>query len=192
MGKAKDRARRAVILLAVFGFLFSSVAITVLAIMNSNNQNDAAKQQADLLKKLEQEQKCASGEVPEKKADPAPTTPQHPTKESIPEVSTEDVTVGTGAEVKEGDCVILFFHGTLAKDGKAFQGGSNYAEGVPYRAVTTGFVPGFAKGVVGMKAGGERRIYIPAAEAYGDQASGEIPANSDLIFTVKIVEVEQT
>lgn len=192
MSKARDRARRGVILLAVFGFIFSSVAITVLALMNSNNQDSTAQQQADLLKQLQEQQQCTPGEVADKKVDPAPAVPSNPVRESIPELSTEDVTVGTGAEVKEGDCVLLFFHGTLAQNGTAFQGGSNYGGGVPYRSTTTGFVPGFANGVVGMNVGGERRIFIPAAQGYGDQASGEIPANSDLIFTVKIVEVEQT
>ena len=180
MGKARDRARRGVILLAVFGFVFSTVAITVLALMNSNNQDSTTQQQADLLKQLQEQQQCAPGEVADKKVDPAPALPNNPVKESIPELSTEDLTVGTGVEVKEGDCVLLLFHGTLAQNGTAFQGGSNYSEGVPYRSTTTGFVPGFASGVIGMKVGGERRIFIPAAQGYGEQASGEIPANSDI------------
>jgi peptidylprolyl isomerase len=156
------------------------------------NDNDS-REAAELQKLQEEYQKqlanCPSGEVTEKKISPAPSTPTPPVLEDIPELKTVDLTVGDGAEVKAGDCVEILFHGTLAKDGKAFSGGSNYSEGVPYRSMTTGFVPGFAQGLVGMKVGGERQIQIPSDQAYGEQANGDIPANSDLIFTVKLVGI---
>jgi len=170
--------------------VFSSFGVTVLYFLENKNQQSTTDQQQELLKQLQRQQSsCQSGPQADKKLNPAPTVPQNPTVEAITELKTEDITVGTGAEVKAGDCVDLFFHGTLAKDGKAFQGGSNYAEAIPYRSVTTGFVTGFGNGLVGMKAGGKRRIFIPAAQGYGDQASGEIPANADLIFTVRVIDI---
>lgn len=87
------------------------------------------------------------------KQDPAPVPATSPTYADIPELKTEDVTVGTGKEVKAGDCVVIFYHGTLAVDGKAFEGGDNYTGGVLSVSLTTGFVPGFAQGLVGMKEG---------------------------------------
>lgn len=152
------------------------------------NNNDA-KDQEKTNKLLEEYQKCPVGEVADLKQDPAPVPPASPTYADIPELKTEDITVGTGKEVKAGDCVVIFYHGTLAADGKAFQGGDNYAGGVPYRALTTGFVPGFAQGLVGMKEGGERRVLIPSDLAYKDQAQGEIPANADLVFVIKLVQI---
>ncbi len=41
-----------------------------------------------------------------------------------------------------------------------------------------------------MAVGGERRIIIPAAYAYGRTALPGIPANSDLIFDVKLVSMK--
>lgn len=155
--------------------------------------DSASKEAAEQQKMLEEYQKqmaaCPAGEVTEKKISPSPTPPEAPVLEDVPELNTVDLTVGDGAEVKEGDCVEILYHGTLAKDGKAFTGGSNYADGTPYRSQTTGFVPGFGKGLVGMKVGGERQIQIPSDLAYGEKAQGEIPANADLIFTIRLVGI---
>ena len=40
-----------------------------------------------------------------------------------------------------------------------------------------------------MQAGGERRIVIPADLAYGKKGVAGIPANSELIFDLKLLEV---
>jgi FKBP-type peptidyl-prolyl cis-trans isomerase FkpA len=42
-----------------------------------------------------------------------------------------------------------------------------------------------------MKDGGTRRIVIPSDLGYGEQATGSIPANADLVFVVKLVKIEQ-
>lgn len=159
--------------------------------VKSQAQIDYEKQLADAQKaQAEAEKKCPSTSTkPLAKLDPSPTVPTINAVSSVPELKTEDVTVGDGAEVKSGDCVELFYHGVLAKDAKAFQGGDNYSDGTPYRALTTGFVPGFAKGLVGMKVGGERLVYIPSAQAYGSTGSGEIPANADLIFAIRVTGI---
>ncbi len=142
------------------------------------------KQQAEV------EKRCpTTATKPIAKADPLPVIPEITPVDSVAELRTEDVTVGEGQEVKAGDCIELFYHGVLAKDGKAFEGGDNYTTGEAYRSITTGFVPGFAQGVVGMKVGGERKIYIPAAMAYGDQAQGDIPASADLVFAVRVTGI---
>lgn len=158
-------------------------------LVNNNQSKEAAEQQKLLDEYQKQMAQCPSGPVTEKKITPAPTPPEAPVLEDISELKTNDVTVGDGTEVKAGDCVEILYHGTLAKTGKAFSGGDNYAEGVPYRALTTGFVPGFAEGLVGMKVGGERQVLIPSDKAYGDQAQGDIPANSDLVFTIRLVGI---
>lgn len=41
-----------------------------------------------------------------------------------------------------------------------------------------------------MSAGGERRLVIPANLAYGSKAIGGIPANSELTFDVKLLEIQ--
>lgn len=165
---------------------FGTLGAFFVPILASDNQS---KESAELQKLYEQSAQCPSGEVVEKKISPAPTPPEAPTLEDVPELKKVDLTVGEGSEVKAGDCVEILYHGTLAKDAKAFSGGSNYSEGVPYRSVTTGFVPGFAEGIVGMKVGGERQVQIPSDQAYGSQANGDIPADADLVFTIRLVGI---
>lgn len=162
-----------------------------LPILTNANQSKESAENQKLMEEYQKQMAACPGAdtVPTKAISPAPTPPQAPVLEDIPELKTVDLTVGEGAEVKAGDCVELLFHGTLAKDGKAFSGGDNYAQASPYRSQTTGFVPGFAEGLVGMKVGGERQIFIPSDKGYGSQASGEIPADSDLIFAVKLVGI---
>ena len=58
-------------------------------------------------------------------------------------------------------------------------------------------VPGFEQGVLGMKVGGTRRLFIPPALGYGanpvrNPQTNEIviPANSTLVFDIELLEVE--
>ncbi len=51
-------------------------------------------------------------------------------------------------------------------------------------------IQGWDIGVAGMSVGGERRLTIPARLAYGSRAIPGIPANSTLIFDVKLLEIK--
>ena len=178
-------------IIAVVMFVGTLGAFFLPILVNNNTAKETAEQQRliDEYQKQLADSPCPpTSAVPAEKVTPPPL-PEAPTFDDIPELKTVDITVGDGEEIKAGDCVELRFHGTLAKTGAAFQGGSNYADGEPYRSTPDGFVPGFAKGLVGMRVGGERQILIPSDQAYGDKANGEIPANSDLVFTVKVVRL---
>jgi len=50
-------------------------------------------------------------------------------------------------------------------------------------------IKGWDVGVAGMTVGGERRITVPAAMAYGSKKQGKIPPNSTLVFDVKCLSV---
>lgn len=50
-------------------------------------------------------------------------------------------------------------------------------------------IQGWDIGVTGMQVGGERRLTIPAKLAYGSKPLPQIPANSNLIFDVKLLEI---
>lgn len=96
-------------------------------------------------------------------------------------VSVETVTAGTGAMPGETDIVLVNYEGRLA-DGTVFDSG----ERVPFPV--NGVVPGFSQALVQMQKGGRYEIFIPAALGYGAQAQGAIPANSDLYFTVDLID----
>jgi FKBP-type peptidyl-prolyl cis-trans isomerase FkpA len=49
-------------------------------------------------------------------------------------------------------------------------------------------IPGFSQGLRMLSRGGVIRLCIPATLGYGAQASGPIPANSDLVFQVELLD----
>jgi FKBP-type peptidyl-prolyl cis-trans isomerase len=83
----------------------------------------------------------------------------------------------------------VHYTGALAKDGTIFQ--SSLDTGQPISFSLSGVIQGWQQGIPGMKEGGTRRLIIPASLAYGSQANGTIPANSDLVFDVQLIKIGQ-
>lgn len=48
-------------------------------------------------------------------------------------------------------------------------------------------IRGFDMGLVSMRVGETRKIYIPSAYGYGKRRMGPIPPNSDLVFEVTLI-----
>lgn len=103
---------------------------------------------------------------------------------AITELKTEDTTVGTGIEAKAGDTVVVDYTGALAATGVIFE--SSKDSGQPASLSLDQVIEGWKEGIPGMKVEGTRRLYIPADKAYGAEAVGTIPANSDLVFDVTL------
>lgn len=104
-----------------------------------------------------------------------------------------DEVVGTGAEAVAGKTVTVNYVGTL-KDGKVFDTNTDASFGhqKPFDFVLGNgeVIKGWDQGVAGMKVGGKRKLVIPPDLAYGPQAMGGIPANSDLVFDVELLGVK--
>lgn len=111
--------------------------------------------------------------------------------QSMPEdLKIEDIKVGEGAQVKNGDTVVIDYLGTLL-DGKKFD--SSYDRGQPFETqIGVGqVIKGWDLGVIGMKAGGKRKLTIPPELGYGERGAGEdIPPNSTLVFEVELREIK--
>ncbi|MCA9344076.1 MAG: FKBP-type peptidyl-prolyl cis-trans isomerase [Candidatus Nomurabacteria bacterium] len=108
----------------------------------------------------------------------------------VTELKTTDIKVGTGTEAVETSTVKVEYTGALTKDGSIFDS-TDKRGGEPAEFALSGVVPGFRQGIVGMKVGGERQILIPASLGYGAEGNPPaIPADSDLVFNVKLVEVK--
>jgi FKBP-type peptidyl-prolyl cis-trans isomerase len=101
----------------------------------------------------------------------------------------EDMKLGGGYEAGAGGAVVAHYHGVL-KSNPSVVFDSSYNRGEPLGLPLARSIPGWQKGVPGMKVGGIRRLIVPAAMAYGEKSpSAEVPANSDLVFTIELVDV---
>ncbi len=126
----------------------------------------------------------------------APAVGDTATPATTEQVQAQDITVGTGAEATPGSVVSVLYVGKFA-DGTVFD--SSEAHGnlpLVFTLGAQGLIAGFQFGVNGMKVGGERVMAVPPSLGYGAQdvkdPAGKviIPANSTLIFNVKLVKVE--
>ena len=87
-----------------------------------------------------------------------------------------------GARPAEADFALVSYIGYLAATGAVFD------QGVKSAFPVNGVIPGFSEGLQMIAKTGIARFCIPAAMGYGDQASGPIPANSDLVFQVELID----
>jgi len=116
----------------------------------------------------------------------------------------KDTVVGDGTEMgiktgsnkpaAGGDMVTIAYTGKLT-DGTVFDTNdpktkTKHAIPLVFKLSTGSVVPGMDQGILGMKIGGERDLAIPAKMGYGPVAMGDkIPANSDLYFHVKLLDI---
>jgi len=130
----------------------------------------------------------------------------------------QDIKVGTGPVGEENKLWKVKYTGYRAADGVKFDSSEDHrapvmkdgkpvtgADGKPvlgdpeplaFPHAIGRMIPGFDAGVDGMRVGGKRRIFIPWPMAYGYRAIPDhgpehpgIPAKSDLIFDVELVNV---
>jgi peptidylprolyl isomerase len=98
----------------------------------------------------------------------------------------KDIIKGTGAEAKAGGSVTVNYVGVLYKGGKEFD--ASWKRGEPATFSLQGVIPGWTKGIPGMKVGGRRELIIPASLAYGAKGSPPaIPPNAPLVFVIDLL-----
>ena len=98
----------------------------------------------------------------------------------------KEIKAGSGEPAKQGQYANIEYTGKLV-NGTEFDKSKN-ATKFP---VGVGFVvPGFDAALLAMPAGAEWEVYIPSDQGYGAQAKGEITPFSTLIFTIKVVSIE--
>ncbi|MEL6529604.1 MAG: FKBP-type peptidyl-prolyl cis-trans isomerase [Pseudomonadota bacterium] len=117
--------------------------------------------------------------------------------------SIETIAAGEGDMPQIGDMAFVRYTGKLAATGEVFDEYQDiplpipdiFPKGSPFPVEEGATIPGFFKGLQQMQKGGKYNLYIPAEDGYGaeeraDPQTGEvrIPANSDLIFEVELVD----
>ena len=102
----------------------------------------------------------------------------------------EEIVVGTGEEATAGQTAIVHYVGVAASNGEEFDASWNRGEPFTFPLGGGYVIPGWDRGVVGMKVGGRRRLVIPAHLGYGDRGAGGVIAPGEtLIFVVDLVEL---
>jgi FKBP-type peptidyl-prolyl cis-trans isomerase len=103
-------------------------------------------------------------------------------------IEIDDIAVGEGPEVKDGDTVEMHYTGSFP-NGKVFdtsKGGKTFS----FRVGVGQVIKGFDMGVLGMKVGGQRKLTIPSELGYGSRGAGKaIPPDSILVFELELVSI---
>ncbi len=92
---------------------------------------------------------------------------------------------GTGATPARTDTVTINYIGYLAATGAVFD--QAMATPMPLDRV----IDGFSEGLQLASKGAVLRLCLPAALGYGAKAVGPIPANSDLVFQIELIEIAE-
>ncbi|MFN3586835.1 MAG: FKBP-type peptidyl-prolyl cis-trans isomerase [Moraxellaceae bacterium] len=101
----------------------------------------------------------------------------------------EDLVEGTGRECVKGALILTHYTGWL-DDGTLFD--SSHSRGRPFECVigTGRVIKGWDQGLMGMRVGGKRRLFVPAHLAYGErQVGAHIAPNSNLHFEIELLDV---
>lgn len=104
------------------------------------------------------------------------------------ELQVTDIQLGDGKEAVKGALITTQYRGFL-QDGTPFD--SSYERGKPFQCVigTGRVIKGWDLGLMGMKVGGKRKLWVPAHLAYGERTMGAIAPDSDLTFEIELLEV---
>lgn len=163
----KEKSTRVFILSMVIAFVLSSLGFSALVIWSlTHDDSQQNSQTSDVQKQLEDQ-----------------------LKQQQAKLQTTDIKPGKGAAAKKGDEVTVNYTGTLT-NGKKFD--SSYDRNKPFSFIIGEgqVIKGWDQGLIGMKVGGERKLVIPPALGYGSQSTPDIPANSTLVFDIKLEKIQ--
>lgn len=106
----------------------------------------------------------------------------------------EEQAVGNGAQAVQGVRAEVHYTGWLdqkGQKGSKFDSSHDRNRPFTFKLGAGQVIRGWDEGVVGMKVGGKRTLYIPAELGYGAQGAGAaIPPNAALIFEVELLSVD--
>lgn len=107
-----------------------------------------------------------------------------------------DLKVGTGAVARAGTEVTVQYTGWLS-DGTVFDSSRTRNQPFDFVIGQGQVIPGWEEGLPGMAAGGQRKLIIPSALAYGRQGQTDpntgqtiIPPDATLVFEVELITVK--
>jgi peptidylprolyl isomerase len=103
---------------------------------------------------------------------------------------TDDIVVGKGPGAKAGDTVVVHYVGMNFSNGKEFDASWDAGQPFPVQLGEGMVIPGWDKGLIGIKKGGRRELIIPPELGYGAQGyPPDIPPNETLVFVVDAISI---
>jgi len=96
----------------------------------------------------------------------------------------EELKAGTGATVEATDAVVVAYEGVSYKAGKRFDFRTR-SEPFFFQTGVGRVMPGFDKGVIGMKVGGQRQVIIPP-----DLTLNELGKPETLVYVIEMLSDE--
>ncbi len=126
----------------------------------------------------------ASGPAPFAPPFPAECASMNKTASGVRYVPIQNGDMANGSPAADAT-IVVSYEAFLAADGTLID--SSYARGEPSVYDMSDLIDGWAEAVSLMNPGDEWLVYVPAAEAFGDEPLGDlIPAGSDLVYRVKL------
>ncbi len=131
--------------------------------------------------------------TPEPASTPVATKPEItvPKGKAPKKLVVKDLKVGSGPVAKAGETVQVQYVGISFANGRQFDASWDRGEPFGFQLGAGQVIPGWDKGVEGMKVGGRRQLVIPPDLAYGKQGSPPtIAPNETLVFVIDLLGVE--
>jgi FKBP-type peptidyl-prolyl cis-trans isomerase len=134
--------------------------------------------------------KCSKDDAAAPASAPGQVATGTPTA-NVTELKIETLKPGTSElAAQAGKKITVHYTGSLT-DGKVFDSSETRKAPLAFTLGAGQVIPGWEKGVDGMKVGERRRLTIPSSLGYGDKGVGNIiPPNATLIFEIELLNVE--
>jgi peptidylprolyl isomerase len=98
----------------------------------------------------------------------------------------KDVVKGKGRGAKPGDKLTMQYVGVSWSTGEQFDASWDRGQPFTFQLGAQAVIPGWDKGMIGMRQGGRRLLVIPPELGYGPQGAGPIAPNETLVFAVDL------
>jgi peptidylprolyl isomerase len=120
------------------------------------------------------------------------TKPEIPTPTGNPpaKLVVKDIVRGKGKTARSGRNVTVQYVGVSYSTGQQFEASWDHGQPFQFQLGAQMVIPGWDRGVTGMKEGGRRELVIPPDLAYGTEGRPGIAPNETLVFVIDLLSVD--